>query len=54
MKLEKLAESLKDSREGKVHRKRPRMESMQNLVEEPEKQAGHSALLDALNGLVSS
>ena len=50
----KLAETLKDSREGKLHRKRPRTECMQNLVQEPEKQAGHPALLDALNGLLTT
>ena len=48
------SESLKDSRVGKLHRKRPRTESMQNLLKEPEKQAGHPALLDALNGLLTT
>ena len=52
----KLAESLKESREGKLHRKRRRTESMQNLLPDTEQKQHtiHPPLIDALNGLITS
>ena len=52
----KLTESLKESREGKLHRKRKRTESMQNLLQDTEQkqQTIHPPLIDALNVLITS